>query len=160
MIPFWIMFFLLPALFALLQLGSDGWQWQVLLPVCSFFTSWLHIISACCAARRNARYTYSSSTHVASPPYVLQEKMVSFKGKGSYFQHMPLGLGWSFQERFFLEWQIKYSHSSLLQGATVSLCLNWGKSKRLPSKKNLLIFFLIKVICLQYSAHIADLFFQ
>lgn len=41
--PFWIMFLLLPALFPLLQVATDGWQWQVLLPVCSFFT-------CCCLA--------------------------------------------------------------------------------------------------------------
>lgn len=37
-ILFWIVFFLLPAVFPLLQLGTDEWQCQVLLPVCSFLT--------------------------------------------------------------------------------------------------------------------------
>lgn len=45
------------------------------------------------SAGRDTQCMDSSATHIASSPHFLQDKMVSFKEKGSYFQCMSLWLG-------------------------------------------------------------------
>lgn len=89
-IPFWITSFLLPALFPLFQLGPDRWPCWGFFAACVLYCDLLpgYTGSACCAARRDTQ-----CIHVASPPHFLQDKMISFKEKDTYFQCMPLWLG-------------------------------------------------------------------
>lgn len=89
-IPFWITSFLLPALFPLFQLGPDRWPCWGFFAACVLYCDLLlgYTGSACCAARRDTQ-----CIHVAFPPHFLQDKMISFKEKDTYFQCMPLWLG-------------------------------------------------------------------